>query len=276
MDKERIMDAMNYLDPALIEEADRNASHARRRRISPVLAAACLCLVLAGTAAAMSLSGVQVLEFFRNIRLEGLEGWAGTGFGYTVEGGIRRIPLEALSEEARGLAAEGDENGFAYASFSTWAEAEAFLGIELMDNRALEGAEPPDGWDGGDNCSVTAKADGGALTYITVDAAYFLDGGEDAEPPVSVLVTAWIYTDQSCGSEEELKARVRKIWRGDGAFTQETYTAPGGLEAVIVQCEDCAAWFSLEGALFEVSIPSAPAEADRALAALKTVLDSFQ
>ena len=67
MNKDKIMEAMDHIDPALVEEAGRELSVAKRGRRGwsrAAVIAACLCAVLAGTAVAVELSGVRIVDIW--------------------------------------------------------------------------------------------------------------------------------------------------------------------------------------------------------------------
>lgn len=67
MNKEKILEAMNHIDPAFIEEADRPVPEVRRVKWSrSAIIAACLCVVLAGTALAVGISGTRITGIFQD------------------------------------------------------------------------------------------------------------------------------------------------------------------------------------------------------------------
>ena len=134
MDKDKIMDAMEYIDPALVEEAGREAPAMKRgwRGWSrPAVIAACLCAVLAGTAVAAELSGVRIVDIWNNeMRATGPDGTLEEVSGVTISRGIRYFSIDEFSQQIIEL-----DQGFtepAARSFSSWEEMEDFVGIRVM------------------------------------------------------------------------------------------------------------------------------------------------
>ena len=106
MDKEKIMEAMAHIDPALVEEADRPAPR-RAGWSRPALIAACLCLILAGTAAAAAGgAGMRVIRLFSSEKSLVKYGYNDSHSGYEIVGGAAYIPADSLSDEINQLALE--------------------------------------------------------------------------------------------------------------------------------------------------------------------------
>ena len=139
MDKDKIMEAMEYIDPGLIEAAGREVSAAKRGRRGwsrPAVIAACLCAVLAGTAVAAELSGVRIVDLWENeTRVVDPDGTQEEVSGVTISRGIRYFSVDELSQQVMEL-----DRGFtksAARSFSSWEEMEDFVGIRVMENPVL-------------------------------------------------------------------------------------------------------------------------------------------
>ena len=136
MNKEQIMEAMNHIDPALIEAADRSTSTTKRTRrgwIRPAVIAACLCLVLAGTAAAHTwIAGFNAADFFTDEIYENK-----SYQGYTLWGGRKFFPLDELSQRALDTAAENPCAAIAL-EVSNLDRLEAFSGLELPESLELD------------------------------------------------------------------------------------------------------------------------------------------
>lgn len=253
------------------------------------LIAAALCLALAGTAVA-----VQVFD----VRVDLQTNPVHPGDNYTVTGGIAFFPVEGFPQQVQDLAVPHEITG---QNFTSWAEAEEFLGRSLPHSTVLDSAEPglSAKVSGSDRTSHillrTNTADQG-LCSIGVEGHYLLDG-------LWIQQSALLYTDKAeqnhleYGLEgEEFKGGVVMVYEEGSAMTEETYTTPGGLTATIVgvtpapgalrPTTDYNAHFSINGIQYSVlvrfyMVGRTPAEAAAAddpahtLAVLKQVLDGF-
>lgn len=161
MDKEKILEGMSYVDPALVEAAD--AAPCRRRSVwrRPALIAACLCLALAGTAVAVAIGLNWTVG--GPFTLSNGENFAGSVEVWSTEA----LPVESLSQEARDLAAAGadsaaftglpaesdkvefvdPETGETTTCYTiqygmdSWDELESFLGVDVLpENPVLRNA----------------------------------------------------------------------------------------------------------------------------------------
>ena len=283
MNKERIMEAMNHIDPALIEAADRSAStakHTRRGWSRIAVIAACLCLLLAGTAVAAELAGVRIIEFYSGPASDN-EGYdAAEKAGYMIEGGVAYFQLDSFSEEIRSLALEYPHSQVAK-SFASWDDAEAFIGMNLQDNPLLDSADP------GMPMEVSSLSMLGARTNIMLQtacdealSAVYLHGNYDLSG-VKVGLVAEIFTEQETQyfAEGYTPQTGRFYPEGTAVSQSETYTAPDGLEARTLLVErsygdvEWIALFEINGVRFTLSARCA----DAALAqeTLFEVLDGF-
>lgn len=283
MNKERIMEAMNHIDPALIEAADRDAAVTRcgRRGWHRVaIIAACLCLILAGTALMAELSGVRIIEFYSGPASDN-EGYdAAEKAGYMIEGGVAYFQLDSFSEEIKSLALEYPYGQVAK-SFASWDDAEAFIGMNLQDNPLLDDADP------GIPMEVSNLPMLGTRTNIMLQtacdeslSAVYLRGNYDLGG-VKVQLVAEIFTEQETQyfTEGYTPQTGRFYPEGTDIFQSETYTAPNGLEARTLLVErsyrdvECIALFELSGVRFTLSTRCE----DAALAqeTLFEVLDGF-
>ena len=95
------------------------------------LIAAVLLIALAGTAVAAELLG------YVQIDLKNPDETNTSGEGYTGKAAMQTIPAESLSEAALERAAAMEDISDDW-EFDSWSEAEAFLGMELLDNPKLE------------------------------------------------------------------------------------------------------------------------------------------
>ena len=259
MKKEHIMDAMDYIDPALIAAADAPAPRRGRVRwLRPALAAACLCLTLVGTAFAVAeLAGVH-------INWSPLPFWKMDGYTtYTVEGGFTWIPADSFSPEVWELAEKGGRK-----RFSSWAELEQFLGRDLPNSSERDAP----------NATIDLYAEAGelGLSSIIIHDLYLLDG-------VVVTCSTQIYTDNyGGGNYSEIFTSFATGFEEGSRVTEGKYTTPGGLNAIILEgvkdtTRRSTAHFSLDGVRYNlVAWPSDLADAPGdPTAVLKRVLDGF-
>ena len=142
MNKDKIMEAMDHIDPALVEEAGLELSVAKRGRRGwsrAAVIAACLCAVLAGTAVAVELSGVRIVDIWNNeMRATGPDGTLEEVSSVTISRDIRYFSIDELSQQIMEL-----DQGFtepAARTFSSWEKMEDFVGIRVMENPVLDEA----------------------------------------------------------------------------------------------------------------------------------------
>lgn len=275
----RMMEAMGFVSPALVERAECSPAKGRRRLPRAAAIAACLCLALAGTAlAGEALLGVRVSDFFTGFWDDGTER---AYSGFTIEGGITFLPVEDLSEEARSQAMEAPQTS-QLLPFLSWDDAEDYFGLELQNNALLDQGHQANryyskGWERRYPCAAWLASDTKGPTAIDLSALYELENS------VRVEVRATVYTERM--DYVEVPSRIN--FYPDGSdFTQEDYTTPDGLEASILEIAPPSgepvqtqpyyiAVFTLNGALFQVEADCASNPA-RALESLKEVLDAFQ
>lgn len=292
MNQERIMEAMSHIDPALVEGADCGRPEARRVRWrSPAMIAACLCLVLAGTALAAELAGVRIAWTG-----PGSEEWLKeNGVAYTVENELAYFPLDSFSEEVAALSSEVQNQTVSW-PFASWDELEEYLGRNVLDNLALdEAAKGPDAAFQGStekwtNILLMAHFNDQGLAGITANGNHLIDG-------IQIGVHAQLYTElmrapvEARGGQEPGIVTANE---GEEFSFMEVYTAANGVEATITQKTDASsgtketyayyAHFSANGIGFHVTaacypvgytpetLPDSP---DHTLSVLKEVLDGF-
>ena len=285
MNKERAMELITGIDPALVAEADLPMPAKRRitKITRTVLIAACLCLALAGTAAAAVANGwIQVTEvkFYPNTNVNGkVTSYAEVR---TAVDGSPYIPFDQFSPEAQAFPHSSTYLP-QYKGFDSWTEAEEFLGVELANNPVLDQMEPiplpiEDTQYGikldDANCSVVFRGLMDAPT-INLYSEYrlVLDDSRDFR----LGVYAGIVTEE--WSSE---------W-GPGAVFQnhempetETYVTPSGLQAVIVTADtdpqpgslvSCQTLFRLNGATFH--LVTTHDDRDELVSIIKEILDAY-
>ena len=292
MKQEQIMDAMNYIDPALVEAADCCGPEVRRKKWrKPVLIAACLCLALAGTALAAELAGVRI-------------SWTGpdseewlkeNDVAYTVENRLAYFPLDSFSAEITTLSSEVQNKTVSW-PFVSWDELEEYLGRNVLDNTVLdEAARGPDITFQGSrgkrtNILLMAHFNDQGLACITANSNHLIDG-------IQIGAGVQLYTELM---QTPVEARggqdpgIVTANEGEEFSFAEVYTTPNGVEATITQKTDASrgiretyayyAHFNVNGVGFYVTaecypvdytpetLPDDPAYT---LSVLKEVLDGF-
>ena len=284
MDKDKIMDAMNHIDPALIEEAGRELSvvkQGRRGWSRAAVIAACLCAVLAGTAVAAELSGVRIVDIWNNeMRATGPDGTLEEVSGVTISRDIRYFSIDELSQQIMEL-----DQGFtepAARTFSSWEEMEDFVGIRIMENPVLDavhsGGTADVGLPGGKGRFV-ARFDPGAghaadgvtpmdgIVAISLYGCYSLRSGSPELQPwggIGITVSAELAID----TENSFLDEIELSYSDDVAAVQETYVTPSGLNVLISKAEIpeqkggsvpspavdwYTAYFTLDGIFFHIS-----------------------
>ena len=262
MKKEDVLNLMNTIPPDLIEEADVPLPDKRRLpKLARVgLIAACLCLALIGTAAAIHFSGVSIVD-------------GDDGYTY-LQGGIAYYSYDSLSDELKALdGVQTTPNGHLVRAVPSWQAAEDFIGVNLMDNPLLD-ASPAD------HFGFVFDGVRGPLVHITdpelssaqAFSCYEIGGA-------NILVEAHLFTDRKANLDEDWNEWF--LGYGFPENTQvnrDTYTAPSGLTAQIMEITypnnrkiAYKAAFSLNGIPIVVTADSGP----DARAALIQILDGF-
>ena len=286
MDHTTLMDAMNCVDPALVE-----AAAAGKRRSAPWrrtgLIAACLCLALIGTAVAGEIiaGGGGLLEFFRGQTFpevdvqEPVDGYSVTNIGVTP------LPVEDFSQQVQDLAKNAQED-MVEMPFSSWAAAQRYLGVELMRNDVLDGAGMRKfGWGAEENmvhCLVQVGAWENLLRWAHVTAAYDLTDAEGDR--VVITVVAQAYTEHTLVDPNSIG--ITTVYdQGTAELLRQEYTAANGVPVTVVEVRrnseegnsaaEYDAYFSMNGIRYQVMCRGQD-NSEAALAVLKQVLDAFR
>lgn len=205
---------------------DASAPRGIRRMPRAALIAAVLVFVLAGTALAAYFGQVRIEEADQTGRGK----WDGSYYAYASD---CVIPLDSLSAEVRNAFPDSTEHSN-YISFKSWADAEAFLGLELADNIRLDQMAKSKRIQykpGGD--SKLKKAHSHCLMRVNLPwtisiSAYYETTGcviiEDA------LIKTDFETDYETG-DPSLQSGWKISYQGDVDFSE--YTTPGGLKVSI-------------------------------------------
>lgn len=312
-DSGKILEALNHLDPALIEDMDGQA--AVKRHSTPVrvlLAAACIGALLVTAAMAAEALGFDFVKIFtgeekkivqgtiHGRESEGIQEWE---LDYEVDGsGVEYIPLEDFSPAVQALTEQykDTDRHEKKLMFDSWEEAEEYLGYEIMDNSVLaqgkyfpvrlsrEG-EPLPG-----NCEVSISLRNGGEVYM-IDVTSKIDMfGETAERPHGYEwyeVHATLYVGEPLVDLPNGPSVGYKFSDGSTVEWQESYQTPNGLETVLVNIEHAPttrddgseyqggeyhAHFFLRGVRFEVWGTYSAEEQEATLTRLKQILDSFE
>ena len=254
-----------------------------RRIPAAALAAAALVITLAGTAVAVG--------YFE--RLDILPVAGNYENGYEVTGAYQNIPLERLSEAVLAHAAQAD-GGIDELIFSSWSEAEEFLGLEIAGNPMLEemaqsewrllhecDAAPEDVR----RCTVQMCYSQGLPDQIMLRASYWGDYFE--EGPFGVNVLAFMRVKEA---EETQDMPVTINSRDIEVVNEEKYMTPKGIDATIItqigtgttldgssyRQHSYFAYFSYNNVMFQVITNFNEENADTALYLLKQVLDAYE
>ena len=264
-----------------------------RSRIIPAaaLAAAILVMVLAGTALAEG--------YFGRLDVSPVDG--GYENGYNVRGAYQNIAPERLSEEVLERAAQMGK-GYEEFIFSSWSEAEEFLGLEIADNAVLEemarsGWEPslPEGEPPHEHESHATLEDAGRCTVCMnyslglpdVIHLYTQYWGDDFEGcPMGLVVSAFMRVKGE-GHED----RPLTLGNSNGQTEVEKYVTPSGMEAAIFtggydvvseahgttyRQPSYSVYFTMNDTMFWLETAFSEENADTVLSGLKEVLDAFE
>lgn len=283
-----------------------NVRPQRPRWVRMALTVACVCAVLLGAVYAVELaSGIRISFFTEESILDEDKMVSGP----QVEMEVEYIPLERFSKEAKRYFASYQNKYIPNKYFSSWSDAEEFLGIELQDNPVLDQIyaidaqhTTVDGQDIKAHCKASfSSISGEGLIGIRLFATY-LWSGPDASGiirGIDITLDSRIHIKEAPWDEEpEFEVGYYNLVDME---IEEEYTTPSGLEAAIVRTlqvdefrerqrdyvrSDCTytAYFTLHGVSFSLSATShgieqykdsIPLEPELALTALKEVLDGF-
>ena len=278
MTEHKIREAMGYLEPTLVQEASQPVAH-KRKRLRPMLVAACLAALCAISVAAVS-SGLLV-QFYHNGNLPAHIAAEKVDAYYDVTGNDKVTP-DRFSEELLARAAEQGPGSKVY-PFETLEEMEAFLSYTFPENVILRDARPISVKMTDQNNEVIHDSPGSVLLH------------NDQEGRLAV-VKADYYCQTQSGKRVFLTASAATVnspsgsvgsmgvdYEGGEVLQQkaETYLTASGRECTIVSTQnsltegwDIYSWIEQDGFVLSLSLDS-PDEA-QARAELKQILDAFQ
>lgn len=267
MNREQIMEAMSHIDPALIESADLNISptkHPRRVWHRPAVIAACLCLALAGTAAASAwIAGFNSVDFFKDAIYEDR-----SYQGYTLWGGMRFFPLDVLSQKVLDIAAENPCTTISLEA-SSKERLEDLCGLELP-----ESLEPDNMVRRGFTAAMSCDQEG--PTCITYQDSF--RGKEDLTLQLEVQVE--IYTERMYAPDLELSTGY--FIPSEYTVETEEYTTATGQTALLTHSykfmtsspeETYYADFAWDGMVYHLKA-SCPGKPEQALLTIQQAVEA--
>lgn len=143
------LEVMDHIDPALVEEVELSGPRKQRRpRFRAAVIAACVCLALVGTAAAVQfISGnFRAIDFYEHKwypPAPGKENAVGDWWsGYHLLGGeISFFPLSSFSQEIQERAVENSQMT-EFRSFANFDDAVEYYGVKIPENVVLQDLRP--------------------------------------------------------------------------------------------------------------------------------------
>ena len=275
MTPERIIQDLQTVNDAYLLEA-KSPVPTKKRTLRPgriALIAACLCALLAVGAVAADtvrrhVSTGEIVSATRS------DGNVISYFEATIP--ITKLPLDALSKEARDFAA-GHMSLPAEKEFPDWNAAERFLGLELADSPMLEGA-----W------KMSVRFDGRTDSPSSVMLFFSsvwsegapLDPGPHGvvreESYTTITVHATVFTEAMLATATE--TRWTYNYQGSEPVTTHTWVTSSGVEVLLADVPDSnqhSATFVWNGTAFHISVDGTDG-ADANLSFLKQLIESFR
>lgn len=288
-----LLEGLYYIDEDLIEAAE--TARPRGRRLRPWLLAACVCLLLVGTACAVgNLWGVQIGDLLTG----------DTESGYSVYGTVRTVPDADFSQEVRNALQDNwdtwmarDEMskmisstlpGSVQRDFETWAGGTEFLGIDLANpledadwlEQATAAGLPLDGGPGqevgAEHCEAVCYGD----MEGHIEAAFLAAGYRSGE--IRVMLRTELQTEYAGETAEDgsQDIEIGSVWPEAVNLYTNSVVMPDGQAAALVisqpRREDSyvaiEAYFIQDGLLYILNVVG-PDGGDEAVAAVREVLE---
>ena len=254
MKEEQVLELMGQLSPDLIEEADVAEPTGRRlpKLVRTGLIAACLCLILVGTACAATAAYRLMVQ--SSVDEEGIL-YEVFGFEDAV-----RYPMSSFSQELQTVCQSGEEPDKTTRYFDSREEAQAYLGEAIP-------MAWPDYWPRV-MCMILPSTRQPARAVSVIYAAGFDDGA-------SFTAQMGVYTENCPEEDVGMEFRLRDI-----SAPPERYEMADGTEAVIY-CGSgwCTSVFVKSGIVYRASVDGrfadVPIPVPELKARLCAVLDSF-
>lgn len=301
MDKNMILDAMEHIDPKLIEDADHGVASGRGVFKKGMLIAACIGLLVTTALAVNYFFAAPEVEYEKS-KPHVVTGELVDSFRPVLnkEDGLpdcTKVPLSCFNEELLAdVANKPEDQKVLYFYFDDWSELDEYIGFKLWENPVLDNAEP---W----HITVTTPVDDkvethgymfcteidNIMTGFHAKAVYHMNPTEvpsgytgiNNTVPVSITIESAMYTEHSPIEESRMFSSLSYQLGTD--FTDELYISPDGYEFRIVRVEqhdshgDLVDYFGMvciNNVYIMVRSTFHPDEMV-ALATLKEVLDGF-
>ncbi len=296
MDKNTILQSMEYIDPKQIEDADCGVKSSRINLKKTILIAACICLLVLTTALAASLLFDTVIEQPDAPQVSDDSGEEADDSTPAPEQESdpqplsTKVPVDVFSDDfLADVANKPDEEAFFYQDFATWSSMEEYIGFNMFDNSALDNAVRQKSLVNGNtaHCYITCGEMDGKLTYINAGVTYWMDSSylpgipvQYRHRPAPVYISASVYTEYSVIAEEDMFPSFH--FRDEEVLSEETYISPSGHSFQIdimhfPRHENNVLYFRCQLCLDNVyiTITVQNQRHDIGLAALKEILASF-
>lgn len=274
----KVREAMGYLEPELVQEAALPVVH-KRKKLRPMLVAACLAALCAVSVAAVS-SGLLV-QFYHNGNLPDHIAADQVDAYYEVTGNDK-MTLDSFPEELLACAEEQGPGGKVY-PFETLEEIEAFLGRSFPENAVLRDAKPRSIKMTDSNNEVIHEAPGSVLLFnntegnlVLVKADYYCRTQSGQTVMLAASAATELNPNGSVGSHGV-------DYEGGHVLQQksEIYLTASGRECTIVSTQnsltegwDVYSWMEQDGFVLSLSLDDMDEAAARA--ELKRILDAYQ
>lgn len=241
-------------EKALLEELLQNDT--RRERPVKNWKRIAVCVAVAALLTVGTVGAAAVASFFKTEKM-GVEEEA-FGFFRVSTNGITYFPVDSLSDELKALDGKGEEDNPLqnHTYFDSWEDVEEYVGLDLMNNPVLD--------------AYAAEIPYSELDVQFFDSRFVVMNDRDLRQiyvhggyqtgDVSVRLDYHIFTDRALELEENVRGTY--LWydyseakRNGVEIEEEPYSAPNGLETVIVKEKhtndgkesDCTATVSLNG-----------------------------
>ena len=276
MDKHQIYNAMQHLDPLLIQEAAEPIVH-KKRKLRPIALAACLILLIA--VPVMAVTGSLLVDHYYGAAIP--ENLADQGLDAFFQANTAdKIPISELSQEALDAAADQADN-VGYYGFETWDEAEEFLGLNILDSDRIQNgfSVPVTDKDGQQilnaPCHLTLlRNDDHLLISMNLDYYFKNLAGRQVSLNVNAVTDQNPYeNNSSIGVSNESAFVLQQV--------SEDYLTESGCRTTIISTEysdghgwDIAGWTQKNGFVIRFSLSTPDQESG--IWAIRDLLDSIQ
>lgn len=269
MKQDDLLEAMDHISPALVEQADRPSKRRLPRALRTALTAASICLALLGTAFAVeAIAGFREVEFFQNRPFISGPGGETQNFdGYSLLDGVEYYPAEELPQELLETAAANPGTSVQL-RYLDQQRVKELIGLDITGNPTLDALIQT-----GFSAGLSSNSEGPAIIS-------FVYSFRDRQNQCHVTVHGSLYTDLMEAPVENIV--VGYLFAPGTDYFYEEYTGKNGLSAVISAyiyasrpAHRYHADFALDGMIYSVEVDYENAPDYDALALLKDILDDF-